>query len=79
MSSSTKIDNRKKGILILRKGATQRFEHALIVGKLFSINFTEENKKFCFSLHYNKENIYLFVHGTEIIKFKSKILKFLEN
>ena len=30
------------------------------------------NKKFCLTLHYKKENSYLFVNGTEIIKFKSK-------
>ena len=29
-------------------------------------------KKFCISLHYNGANKYLFVNGTEIIKFKAK-------
>ena len=29
-------------------------------------------KKFCFSLHYNGANSYLFVNGTEICKFKAK-------
>ena len=38
---------------------------------MYSINFTEHNKKFCLGLHYNKENSYLFVNGTKIIKFKS--------
>ena len=28
--------------------------------------------KFCLSLHYNGTNSYLFVNGTEIIKFKGK-------
>ena len=28
--------------------------------------------KFCLSLHYNGENSYLFVNGTEIYKFKAK-------
>ena len=45
--------------------------------KMHSINFTEKNKTFCLSLHYNKENSYLFVNGTEIYKFKAKILKFM--
>ena len=72
MSSSTKIDNRKKDILILGKGPTQGLEHTLSAEKMYSINFTEKNKKVCLSLHYNKENSYLFVNGTEIIKFKSK-------
>ena len=37
-----------------------------------SINFTVTNKKFCWSLHYNGANSYLFVNGTEIYKFKAK-------
>ena len=37
-----------------------------------SINFTENNKTFCLSLHYNGANSYLFVNGTGIIKFKAK-------
>ena len=40
--------------------------------KLYSINFTENNKKFCLSLHYNGANSYLFFNGTEIHKFKAK-------
>ena len=39
---------------------------------MYSINFTEKNKKFCLSLHYNGANSYLFVNGKEIIKFKAK-------
>ena len=72
MSSSTKIDNRKKGILILVKGATQGIEHTLSAEKMYSINFTVTGKKFCLSLHYNGANSYLFVNGTEIYKFKAK-------
>ena len=66
MSSSPHFDNKKKDILIIRKGPTQGLE------KLYSINFTKENIKFCLSLHYNGANSYLFVNGTEIIKFKAK-------
>ena len=72
MSSSTKIDNRKKDILILGKGPTQGLEHTLTAEKMYSINFTVTKKKFCLSLHYNGANSYLFVNGTEIIKFKAK-------
>ena len=39
---------------------------------MYSINFTVTKKKFCLSLHYNGENSYLFVSGTEIDKFKAK-------
>ena len=37
-----------------------------------SINFSETRKIFCLSVHYNGANSYLFVNGTEIIKFKAK-------
>ena len=72
MSSSPHIDNKKKDILILGKGPTQGLEHTLTAEKLYSINFTKHNTKFCLSLHYNGANGYLFVNGTEIIKFKAK-------
>ena len=39
---------------------------------MYSINFTVTREKFCLSLHYNGANSYLFVNGTEIIKFKAK-------
>ena len=72
MSSSVHVDNKKKDILILGKGPTQGFEHALTAEKMYSINFTVTKKKFCLSLHYNGANSYLFVNGTEIIRFKAK-------
>ena len=71
-SSSVHVDNKKKDILILGKGPTQGFEHALTAEKMYSINFTVTKKKFCLSLHYNGANSYLFVNGTEIIRFKAK-------
>ena len=37
-----------------------------------SVNFTDHREKCCLSLHYNEANCYLFVNGTEIIKFKAK-------
>ena len=72
ISSSAHIDNKKKNILVLRKGPTQRLEHTLTVEKMSWINFTVAKKKFCLSLHYNRANSYLFVNGTEIYKFKAK-------
>ena len=36
------------------------------------INFTDLDKKFCVSWHYNGSSSYLFVNGVEIIKFKQK-------
>ena len=40
---------------------------------MYSINFTELDKKFCLSLNYNESNSYLFADGTEIHKFKAKV------
>ena len=39
---------------------------------MYLINFTKEKTMFCLSLHYNGANSYLFVNGTEIVKFKAK-------
>ena len=39
---------------------------------MYSINFVVTKKKFCLSLDYNGANIYLFVNGTEIYKYKAK-------
>ena len=72
MSSSAHIGNKKKDILVLGKGPTQGLEHTLTAEKMYSINFTVTNKKFCLSLHYNGANSYLFVNGTKIYKFKAK-------
>ena len=40
MSSSTKIDKKNKGNLILAEGPTQGLEHALSAEEMHSINFT---------------------------------------
>ena len=39
---------------------------------MYSTNFTVTKEQFCLNLHYNEANSYLFVNGTEIIKFKTK-------
>ena len=50
MSSSTKIYNGKKHVFILGRGVAQGLEHTRSAEKTYSINFTENNKKFCFAL-----------------------------
>ena len=72
MSSSAHIYNKKKNILLLGIGPTQGLEDTLTAEKVYSINFTVTNKKFCLSIHYNGANSYLFVNSTEIQKFKAK-------
>ena len=72
MSSSIHIENKKKDILVLGRGPTQGLESTLTAEKMYSITFTVTKKKFCLSFHYNGANSYLFVNGTEIMKFKAK-------
>ena len=63
----------KKNILVVGKDFVQGINGTTIYAKkLYPINFTEKNKKFCWSVHYNGANSYLFVNGTEIHKFKAK-------
>ena len=63
----------KQKVLVFGKDFIQVIDNtAIYAEKLYSINFTENNKKFCLSLHYEGANSYLFVNGTEIHKFKAK-------
>ena len=71
-TSSTHDNNKKNNILVLGKDFIQEINGRTIYAeKLYKINFTENNKKFCLSLHYNGANSYLFVNGIEI-KAKNK-------
>ena len=71
MTSLVHIDNTKKDILIFGKGPTDGLiDTTLTAGKEYAINFTEEQKKFYLSLHYNGANSYLFGNSYEIYKFK---------
>ena len=72
MSSSIHANNKK---LILGEGITQ-IGITFYAEKMYSINFTKTNKTFCLSFHCNGDKNYLFVNGTEIIKFNEKTLKF---
>ena len=57
MSSSAHSDNKKKDILVLRKGPTQGLEHTLTAEKMYSINFTLTKKEilFKFTLQWSKQ------------------------
>ena len=73
LNSSSHANNKKNNILVLGKDFVQRINNtAIYEEKMYKINFTENNKKFCLSLQYNGANSYLFVYGTEIYKFKAK-------
>ena len=80
MSSSVYVNNKTKNILDLRKDLLQGLDNTTIyAGKLYSINFTKTNTTFCLNLHCNGGNSYLFVNGTEIIKFKAKDSEIVAN
>ena len=69
-----------KRVLVLGEDLTQElYDKTLTAEKSYSINFTENNKKFCLSWHYNGTKSYLFVDGTEIHKFKAKDSKIVAN
>ena len=73
LTNSSHANNRKNSILVLGNDFAQGLNNKR------SLNFTENNKKFCLSLHYNGANSYLFVNGTEIIKFKAKDSEIVES
>ena len=73
LSSSSHPNNKTRSILVLGKDFMEGIDGTTIYAeKMYSTNFTVDNKKFCLSLHYNGDNSYLFVNGKEIIKFKAK-------
>ena len=73
MSSSTHSNNRANNILVLGKDFIQGINGTTIYAeKMYSINFSATRARFILSLHYNGDNIYLFVNGKEMIKFKAK-------
>ena len=73
MNSSMHIDNKKKDILILRKGPTQGFEDITLIAEAqYSINYSRWNRKFCLSQHYSGSNSFLFVNVTKIYQFRAK-------
>ena len=73
LSNSVHATNKTQNNLILGHGLTQEVNNTTIYAeKVYSANFSEENKIFCLSLHYNGDNSCLFVNGKEVTKFKAK-------
>ena len=72
-SNTVHTTNKTKRILMLGHGLTQEVNNTTIYAeKMYSPNFSAENKIFCLSLHYNGNNSYLFFNGKEVTKFKAK-------
>ena len=73
LSSSKHVNNKTGNILVLGRDFIQGVDGTTVYAeKMYSTNFTMDNKQFCSSLHYNCDNSYLFVSEKEIIKFKAK-------
>ena len=73
MSSSVHIDTKIKEILILGEGSTQGLHGTTLIAEaIYPFNFTQPNKKFVLSLHYNGSNSFLFVNATKMYQFKAK-------
>ena len=72
MCSSILIDNEGKHILILGEGLD---DTTLTAEAIHPINFTQSNKRFVLSLHYNGSNSFLFSMLQKHISSKQKALK----
>ena len=73
-SNSSHSTNKTQNIYVLGKDFVQGINNTTIYAeKIYKTNFTEQSKKFVLSLHYNGDNSYLFVNGTQELKFKSYV------
>ena len=66
-------NNKANNIFIMGDGFVQGInDTTLYAEKIYSKNFSAVNEKFVLSLHYNGDNLYLFVNGKQELKFKAK-------
>ena len=73
MNNSRHITNKTQSALAFGHSLIKKINDTPIYAeKMYSPNFTVDNKIFCLSLHYNSDNSYLFVNGKEVTKFKAK-------
>ena len=73
MSSSVHATNRANHIYIMGEAFVQGINDTTIYAKKkFYRNFTDPDKKFVLSLHYNGDESYLFLNGRQELRFKCK-------
>ena len=73
ISSSVHIDNKEKDMLIHGEGPILEFDDTSLTEEaIYLINFTQPNKRFVSSVHYNGSNSFLFVNATKIYQFKAR-------
>ena len=72
-SSLVHANNKANNIFIMDGGFVQGINGmTLFAEKIYSQSFTQPNKKFVLSLHYNDNDSYLFINGKQELKFKAK-------
>ena len=70
--SSIHSTNKTQNIYVMGKDFIQGINGTTIyVEKIYKTNFTQSNKKFVLSLHYNNSNSHLFVNRSQELQFKS--------
>ena len=67
------IDRKYKDILIFGEGPTQWLDDTTLAAEVkYPVDFTQSGKIFVWSLHYNKNNSFLFVNATKLYQFEAK-------
>ena len=74
MSGSVHSSNKTQNILVLGKAFIQKKKNntTIYAEKMYSPNFSVENKIFVLSLHYNGDNSSLFVNGQKITQTETQ-------
>ena len=76
MSSSVHTYNKGKDTLILGERPTQGLDDTKLTAEaIYPISFTQPNKRFVFSLHYNRSNSFNLLMLQKYINSKQKTLK----
>ena len=72
-SSPTHIDNKNKNIVVPGEGPTQRLDDTTIKAEAkCPINSTQSGKRFVLSLHYKRNNSFLFLNAVKMYQIKAK-------
>ena len=72
-NSLTHANNKANNIFVMGDGFVKGInDTTLYAEKIYSQNFTQPNKMFVLSLHYNNNDSYLFINGKQELKFKAK-------
>ena len=72
-NSLTHANNKANSMFVMGDGFVQGInDTTLYAEKIYSQNFTQANKRFLLSLHYNNNDSFLFINGKQELNFKAK-------